>query len=137
MFFNPIRPVPVPQRHYPPKIDCQILMNELNGLSFYDFLSWTLFYPPKESNFQYLNKSFEKLHSKHIWLGSLLSQIFDIEPRFWARTLIFCMWPWICSLWRPTSLDLVILKLKGWKEGMLSHWKALYSKYGIWCLYQG
>ena len=37
--FNPIRPAPVPQRHYPHEIVCQIYMNGLNGLSFHDFSS--------------------------------------------------------------------------------------------------
>ena len=73
-FFNPIRPMPVPQRHYPHKIVCQNYMNEVNGLSFHDFSSWTLLYPLKQSNFYYLYKIFEKSHLN----------IFG-QPQFWVK----------------------------------------------------
>ena len=128
---NPIRPMPVPQRHYPHKIVCQNYMNDVNGLSFHDFSSWTLLYPLKHSNIYYLYKIFEKSHFEHIWSASILSQKWPNLVRYWARTLIFCMWLWFCPRWRPRSLDLVFLTLQGLGEDMLPNWKALSSKYGI------
>ena len=89
-FFNPIRPAPVPQRHYHHKIVCQISMNGVTGLSFHEFSSWILLCILKKSNFQYLYKIFEKLNFEHFWSTSILSQKWrnlseslDIELKSW------------------------------------------------------
>ena len=89
---NPIRPAPVPQRHYHHKIVCQIYMNGLNGLSFHDFSSWILLCPLKKSNLQYLYKIFWKIK---FWTY-LVSLNFESKMEefvkkltYWVRMLTF------------------------------------------------
>ena len=89
---NPIRPAPVPQRHYHHKIVCQIYMNGVNGLSFHDFSSWILLCPLKKSNLQYLYKIFWKIK---FWTY-LVSLNFESKMEefvkkltYWVRMLTF------------------------------------------------
>ena len=89
---NPIRPAPVPQRHYHHKIVCQIYMNGLNGLSFHDFSNWILLCPLKKSNLQYLYKIFWKIK---FWTY-LVSLNFESKMEefvkkltYWVRMLTF------------------------------------------------
>ena len=93
LYLDPIMPMPVPEI----KLLAISIWVKLIDYPFMTF-QFKHFSSPKIIKFSIsLSNSF-KMHSKHIWLGSVLGQKVNIEPKVWARTLIFCKVLWIVCI---------------------------------------